>query len=284
MKKEKIRNKVRYGWHDTAYINVAKKILDFREKLNPVSIEVVASLVGVPTSVFTHLGNKKRWFTDIPPKYWKTLHLSVNGLFVEGTVVKDYRRSPVGVIEIKDLKMKKTITSEKLEKFLAFSKRTFKDPKTKKVIHIVTPNEINTGDQETSMDKADVEIVKKETLAVAGGNEYESKIDLKVRTGNFVWSDKEHGMVEFVECPDGKFKVYEEGGRFFPVGSPDPKEDVPLALRGVKTTNGNDLSAKALMEIDDQVRKIIKEELPPIVEKIVNNIKFEIELPVKIKV
>jgi len=294
-------NPKRYPWSELVYKKVASKILEFRRELNQVSTQEVCRILGVPDYIYTRLGNESYWFTQIPQRHWETLYKASNNLFIEAGVIKDHGEKPVKIIQIDDLKTKKLTREKKTDSSPSpddSKVRTYTDPKSRKEVHVTAPedvSEINAGDQETSMDKADVEIVTKETLEFTPEGKQEAKIDLEVRVGNFVWVDKENGIVNFVECPDGKFKVYEDMGVLFPVGTPQPdggKYKTASDGKGIWDTykgigapgpSGVNLSAKALMEIDDQVRRIIKEEVPGIVEKAINNIKFEIELPVKIK-
>ena len=46
--------------------------------------------------------------------------------------------------------------------------------------------------------------------------------------------------------------------------------------------NKVDLSAHSLKEIDGQVRRIIQEEVPPMIEKALKELKFNIQIPIKI--
>ena len=284
-------NTKRYTWSETAYKNVAKKVLEFRQELDQVSVEEICKILGVPSYTFTRLGNEKYWFIDIHPKHWETLQNAVNNLHIEGDVIKDYRKTPVKVIPIDDLKTKKS----------RGRKKSKDNPSPADIVSPKDESEINPKDQETSMDEADIDLVKKETLEFTPEGEKSSESFLKPRIGNFEWIDKEKGSVKFVEDPLGNFKIVDNGGVIFPIGPPvfgsdryrsafDTKETSDLYKRkginvpGTLGTTKVELSAKTLMEIDDQVRRIIKEEIPIIIEDCLCNIKFDIELPIRIKV
>lgn len=286
-------NPKRYTWNKIAYENVAKKVLEFRQELEWVSVEEICKILGIPTYIFTRLGNEKYWFIDIPPKYWKVLQNAVNNLYIEINVIKDHRKTPVKVITIDDLKMKKG----------RGRKKSKDNPSPADIVSPKDESEINPKDQETSMDEADIDLVKKETLEFTPEGKKLSESFLKPRIGNFHWIDKEKGLVKFVEDPLGNFEIFDDQKEIFPIGPPgsgsdryryrsalDRKETSDLYKRkginvpGTLGTTKVELSAKALMEIDDQVRRIIKEEIPIIIEDCLCNIKFDIELPIRIKV
>lgn len=309
-------NTKRYPWSKVAYENVAKKALKFRQDLDQVSVEEIAEVLGVSVYLISRLGNEKYWFIDIPPKSWEILQNAVNNLHIEAGVIKDYRKTPVKVILIEDLKMKKT-RGRKKPKLISLDNspppddlkvKTYIDPKHRdRKIHVAIPedkSEINPKDQEAFADRTDpviADLVKKETIECTPEGKKSTESFLKPRIGNFEWVDKEKGLVKFVEDPLGKFKIFDDNGLILPIGPPsgndsyrsplDCKVADDLRRRGINVPGTIipaagpakvELSAKALMTIDDQVRRIIKEEIPIIIEDCLSNIKFQIELPIKI--
>ncbi|HDY86655.1 MAG TPA: hypothetical protein ENH82_00895 [bacterium] len=312
-------NTKRYTWSKVAYENVAKKVLKFRQDLDQVSVEEIAEGLGVSVYLISRLGNERYWFIDIPPKSWETLQNAVNNLHIEGDVIKDYRKTPVKVILIEDLEKKKTRGRKKVEDDSPSPDdkdkvRTYVDPKHRdRKIHVAIPgdeSEINPKDQEAFADRTDpviADLVKKETIECTPEGKKSTESFLKPRIGNFEWVDKEKGLAKFVESPGGNFKVFDDDGFILslPIGPPsgsdryrekyyDDKPDLRaamLASKGINfpgTPNAHslpakvELTAKALMTIDDQIRRIIKEEIPIIIEDCLSNIKFQIELPIKI--
>lgn len=123
-----------------------------------------------------------------------------------------------------------------------------------------------------------------------GGSKRTVSIQSLISTkGNFGWINEKKTKVEFEEKEDGKFKIPKnlDGTTLYPAtakeaydlhGEGSFKKNSSDEKGGTSNGKGVRLSPQGLSELDDRIRRILKEELPRLLKEGLNNVKIEVGL------